>query len=116
MNMDDYQRRAAETAIYPGQDSSLGLIYAALKGAGEAGEFAEKVGKAIRDDGFMVSQSHLTEERTFALVKELGDELWYVAMKARELGYDLSSVAELNLQNLQGRASRGTLQGSGDDR
>src|SRR5688572_7118544 len=45
--LDEYQRIATQSAIYPGKGTPLGLNYVALKGAGEAGEFAEHVGKAM---------------------------------------------------------------------
>ena len=37
MNIDEYQREALKTAIYPGQGTIDGLIYVSL-GLGEAGE------------------------------------------------------------------------------
>lgn len=110
----EYENAALGTAIYPGQGSSLGLMYVALKGAGEAGEFAEHVGKAIRDDGF--GDAELTDKRRTALIKEIGDQLWYCAAKAKELGTTLAEVAAGNIEKLSSRAARGTLGGSGDDR
>jgi len=110
-----YQRLATGTAIYPGQGSPLGLIYVALKGAGEAGEFAEHVGKAMRDDGF-AGDGELTPERRALLIKEIGDELWYLAAKCNELDITLSEAALINVNKLRDRQTRGTLRGSGDDR
>ena len=119
-----YQRLATGTAIYPGQGSPLGLIYVALKGAGEAGEFAEHVGKAMRDDGFItmedvdeeITDGQLTPERRALLIKEIGDELWYLAAKCNELDTTLSEAALINVNKLRDRQTRGTLRGSGDDR
>lgn len=127
LTLDGYQRSTAETAIYPGKGTSIGLTYCALKLAGEAGEVAEKVGKAIRDDGFFngiyvdggeVQQDgvSITPDRREALKAELGDVLWYVAAAARELGYDLSDIAQGNLDKLASRKARGLLSGSGDTR
>ena len=110
-----YQRLATGTAIYPGQGSPLGLIYVALKGAGEAGEFAEHVGKAMRDDGF-AGDEILTPERRALLIKEIGDELWYLAAKCNELDVTLSEAALINVNKLRDRQTRGTLRGSGDNR
>ena len=49
MHADDYQRRAAETAIYPGRGEMLGLTYTTLGLSSEAGEVAGKVKKLLRD-------------------------------------------------------------------
>lgn len=125
--LDEYQKIATKSAIYPGQDSPFGLIYVALKGAGEAGEFAEHVGKAMRDDGLAnglyldggivqdPGQS-LLPERKELLIKEIGDQLWYLAAKCNELGISLSHAAFENLKKLADRAARGKLSGSGDNR
>ena len=113
-DLDRYQGIALKSAIYPGQGTALGLVYTALKMNGEAGEFAEHVGKAMRDDNF--SDEPLTIDRRAALLKELGDELWYIAAAAKELGATLSDVALINLEKLCDRSKRNKLQGSGDDR
>lgn len=126
--LDEYQKIATKSAIYPGQDSPFGLIYVALKGAGEAGEFAEHVGKAMRDDhlckGIEYNEfgqifgayAKLTPERKELLIKEIGDQLWYLAAKCNELGISLSYAAMENLKKLADRGVRGKLSGSGDNR
>lgn len=48
--LDNYQVYATKSAIYPGQGTPFGLMYAAL-GLAEAGEVQNKVKKAFRDDG-----------------------------------------------------------------
>lgn len=128
LTLNEYQQRAAETAIYPGKGTALGLMYCALKLNGEAGEVAENVGKAIRDDGLCelaVEQPYsydvgnfrdLEPERRTKLKKELGDALWYIAMAAQELGFSLAEIAGDNLAKLADRQARGVLQGSGDNR
>ncbi len=134
-SLNEYQEDAVATAIYPGKGACAGALYCALKLAGEAGEVAEKVGKAIRDDGFLFSEdlttprdaafnaadpwAHskwFTAERRLELIKELGDVLWYVAAMSEELGVTLGDVAATNIVKLQDRAARGVLGGSGDDR
>jgi len=104
----DYQRRSRRTAEYPRE---AWLSYPALGLAGEAGEVAEHVKKAIRDDA-----GEVTPERREAVAKELGDVLWYVAQLATELELDLDAVAAGNLEKLLSRQRRGVLSGSGDDR
>lgn len=123
-DFDYYQRAASQTAIYPGQGSVVGLVYCALKLNGEAGELAEHVGKAIRDDRLMVPADtgadvhtfNLTDERRVAIMAELGDVLWYLSQICRELGINFSDVPAGNLSKLSDRQQRGKLGGSGDTR
>jgi NTP pyrophosphatase (non-canonical NTP hydrolase) len=107
MELSEYQALSRRTAAYPraGED----MTYPALGLCGEAGEVAEKVKKAIRDDGGVLS-----DERRAALAAELGDVLWYVAQLATEADLDLDEIAEENLAKLLSRQERGVLQGSGD--
>lgn len=109
--LDSYQAAAISSAIYPGKKTIQGIVYTALKLNGEAGEIAEKVGKALRDDA-----SQITRERRTDLLLELGDVLWYVSALADELGYSLCEVANANIKKLADRTARGALQGSGDNR
>jgi len=108
MDLSEYQRLSRRTAEYPRE---AWLVYPALGLAGEAGEVAEHVKKAIRDDGGEVS-----EERRTAMAKELGDVLWYVSQLASELGLELDEIAQINLDKLLSRQRRGVLSGSGDER
>ena len=108
MELADYQRLSRRTAEYPRE---AWLTYPALGLAGEAGEVAEHVKKAIRDDG-----GELSAERRAAMTKELGDVLWYVSQLASELGLELEEVARVNLEKLLSRQRRGVLSGSGDER
>ena len=127
--LNGYQAAAQGTAIYPGRNTFLGLMYVTGKTNGEAGELAEKVFKLLRDGtskkysiahGTTINSTPISEiltiEEQQGLIKELGDILWYVAAAAQELGYSLSYVAEQNLEKLASRAKRGTLSGSGDER
>ena len=109
MRFSEYQARSRATAVYP--DAGSNLVYPALGLCGEAGETAEKVKKAIRDDG-----GTLTEERREAIAAELGDVLWYVAQLATEADLDLEEIAEANLEKLASRQRRSVLHGSGDER
>lgn len=115
--LDSYQEIAGASAFYPGKGGPTGLGYVALKLNGEAGEFAEHMGKAMRDDNYGVGgKTTLTDERRVKMIKELGDILWYVQAGARELGIPLSQVALVNLEKLCDRGERDALKGSGDDR
>ena len=128
--LDLYQRFATRSAIYPGQGTPLGLAYVALKMNGEAGEFAEHVGKAMRDDdlipigGTIGAYRHgmahvngaLTPERRTLLIKEIGDVLWYLSAACNELNITLSDAALQNLEKLCDRSERNALHGSGDER
>lgn len=109
-DFNEYQAFARTTAIHP-RRTVAALTYLALGLNGEAGEVADKIKKVIRDDN-----SILTGEVFQDLVKEIGDVLWYVARLADELGFDLSEVAQENVNKLRGRKDRGTLGGSGDNR
>lgn len=111
--LDEYGVAIETVAVYPesGTGSLLALIYCTLGLTGEAGEFAEKVKKIMRDNDGVISN----EQRT-ALVQELGDVLWYVTRAASELGESLSRVATANMEKLLDRKARGVLGGSGDTR
>ena len=111
LSFSHYQKQAATTALYPRGPENTIAPYPALGLAGEAGEVAEQVKKAIRDD-----QGLLTDQRRAALKKELGDVLWYVAALCSELDLDMADVAQTNLDKLASRKERGVLHGEGDDR
>lgn len=110
MDFNKYQELSNETAIYPGKGTIMGLAYVGL-GLGESGETQGKIKKILRDDNGIVSQ-----EKRKDIKKELGDQLWYIAQTATELGLNLNDVAEENINKLQSRKERGVLTGSGDNR
>lgn len=107
----EYQRKAADTAIYPGSGtgSAVALSYVTLGLTGEAGEIANKVKKIMRDDEGIV-----TDAKRLAIAAELGDVLWYLSQLARELGVSLADLADENLSKLAGRKLAGRLKGEGD--
>ena len=105
----DYHEKARETAIYPNLGNNL--WYPALGLSGEAGEVAEKIKKIYRDHKGVV-----TPTLRLALVKELGDVLWYVANICSELDVTLAGVAWENLRKLRSRKRRGKVSGEGDKR
>jgi|SRR5690606_28098087 NTP pyrophosphatase (non-canonical NTP hydrolase) len=112
MTLGEYQQAARTTALYP---EAVRVLYPTLKLAGEAGEVAEKLGKLMRDEGYLPG-SPLSEAQRAALAAELGDVLWYVANLAADLGLSLDEVAEGNIAKLASRKARGVIHGSGDDR
>ena len=104
LTLDQYQEHAEVFAIYP-LDNGDQYLVAGL--AGEVGEVSSIFAKHWRGDGPLTSDN---------LEAELGDVLWFVAMLADEIGCDLSTVAQGNLDKLADRAVRGKLKGSGDNR
>lgn len=126
---DVYQKTSTKSALYPGQSEPVGLMYCALMLNGEAGELAEHVGKAMRDDGFgfvrinrnslIAPIEHpypLSPERRELIIKEVGDCLWYLSAMCNELGITLAHAMLTNLRKLADRTARNTLRGSGDER
>jgi NTP pyrophosphatase (non-canonical NTP hydrolase) len=109
MDFNYYQNRARETAIYPGMGSEF--TYPALGLVGEAGEIANKLKKVIRDESGVPS-----DDVRKSVSDELGDVLWYVAQLATEMGTDLNSIAQRNVDKLASRMDRGVIAGSGDNR
>lgn len=90
--------------VYPEKHA---IVYPALGLSGESGEIAEKVKKWLRGD---------KELDKGALLKELGDPLWYITSLADDLGFTLQDVVDANVEKLTSRKDRGVLKGSGDDR
>ena len=108
MTLNEYQQHALETANYPDERR---IIYPTLGLTGEAGEVADKVKKVIRD-----CREEFTDEKRREIVKEIGDVLWYCATLARDLGYELDEVAQMNVDKLRSRMQRNIISGSGDNR
>ena len=105
----EYQQFVREMKVYP---KAYAVLYPSLGLVGEAGEIAEKVKKWLRDEGGQA----ISEERRDAILKELGDPLWYIAAVADDLGYTLQEVVDANVGKLTSRKDRGVLHGSGDNR
>ncbi len=108
MNFSDYQREARLTANYP--VIGHGIIYPALGLAGESGEVLDKIKKIFRD------HSGNVEPHKPALIKELGDVLWYVSALCDELGTNMEWVAHQNVLKLRDRQKRDVIGGDGDER
>ena len=97
MHLDEYQSLSARTL---GRDRSheQQLANAALGLTGEAGEVAELIKKHL---------FHATPLDKDALVKELGDCLWYIAAFGTVLGLSLDDIAERNIDKLRKRYPEG---------
>lgn len=113
MDFNEYQEKAKKYDFFEPENSltSPGFIEKILGLTGEAGETADKIKKIIRDKGGIASKDDKS-----AIMKELGDTLWYLATLARYLGIPLSDVAETNIEKLESRVQRGTMHGEGDNR
>jgi len=107
MDLDDYQRRAFEFAIYPYRLNNP--EYATLGLVGEAGEIANKVKKMQRD-------GKTKDDLRSDIGAEIADVLWYCGALATEFGLSLDILAQNNLNKLESRQARGVLGGSGDNR
>jgi len=106
MDINEYQQKALKTAIFP---KEYAIIYPTLGLAGEAGEVADKVKKIVRD-------RNTSDQMKRDIAAEIGDCLWYCAVLANDLGFDLAQIADSNLSKLADRQQRGVLHGSGDKR
>lgn len=116
MEINEYQKAALTTAVYP---ENYKIIYPALGMNGEAGEVADKVKKIIRDTFVMTDDKGaivLPVDKRIELAKEIGDVLWYCATMSHDLGFSLEEVAQMNIDKLASRQRRGKLSGSGDNR
>ena len=82
------------------------LIENALGLTGEAGEVSEKIKKLFRD-------KRIDDD---AVLKELGDVLFYTVALSNIFGGSLIKIIELNMEKLNDSVKNGTLQGSGDNR
>lgn len=108
MEMSEYQNLALRfNNIAPTQE----IIYPALGLAGEAGEVADKVKKAIRDNYGLFDTRTKVE-----IANEIGDVLWNCAVLANDLGFNLDNIARMNINKLHSRVERGVIGGEGDNR
>jgi NTP pyrophosphatase (non-canonical NTP hydrolase) len=101
--MDMYSQFVEDKMITKGRER---LIENALGLTGEAGEVSEKIKKLFRDN-------RIDDD---AVLKELGDVLFYTVALSNIFGGSLIKIIELNMEKLNERVKNGTLQGSGDNR
>lgn len=102
MELNEYQKAAYGTAVYPGQNTPKGVEYTLFGALGEIGEIANKYKKILR-----------SEENVYAHREELMDEamdgMWYLLAFLKELGYTLEEGGQFNLAKLAARKASGTL-------
>lgn len=127
LTFEDYQERAMTTCM----PSSENFSYMFLNLVGEVGEFASKVGKAIRKGDVSIGwneedqeadQNNLFpscsyfewKEMEKELMKEAGDILWQLSGVCSIFGWPLEQVARMNLEKLAARKAVGTIDGNGD--
>lgn len=142
LTLNDYQAKAAGTAVFP---VNFGAVYTALALLGEAAEYAEKVLEAsnnVKDDAYFALTAGVkagqkcegtkklirsgairpqltatpSAEQAAGLRSELGDIQWYVAAAAGVLDSTLGSIAQANLDKLASRKQRAVIEGNGDNR
>jgi NTP pyrophosphatase (non-canonical NTP hydrolase) len=106
VKLNTYQDKAMSTAMGQATNPETAIYYTALGLNGEAGEYAEKVKKHMRDGKALGDDA----------ANELGDTLWYLAVAANAIGYTLEEVAQMNIAKLASRAERKVLHGAGDER
>jgi len=101
--IDMYSQFVEDKMITKGRER---LIENALGLTGEAGEVSEKIKKLFRDNKIDDN----------AVLRELGDVLFYTVALSNIFGGSLIKIIELNMEKLNERVKNGTLQGSGDNR
>jgi len=104
--LEEYREFTRETSIYDPNDA---FEYTILGLCSEAGEVAGKYKKFLRDNTPW-------EDLQLAMMKELGDVLWYVDRIADEFDLNLQTIMEANVLKLQARKANNTISGSGDER
>jgi len=102
MLVDDYQEAANRTLVDKFEkgltENETMLIWNTLGLAGEAGEVADNIKKAI---------FHERKINKVQVKKELGDVLWYIAALCENLGFTMEDVASTNINKLKKRYPNG---------
>ena len=118
-DINEYKEQARKTAVYGYSDYPLAAL------GEESGEVMGKLAKFGRKNNLPLYQviecaanpctddhKKLREE----VSKEMGDVIWQWANLCHELNLNPAQVMADNIDKLQGRKERGTLEGSGDER
>lgn len=102
MNADLYQEMAARTLIdkpdFELTPDEVMLVWNGLGLAGEAGEAADEIKKAI------FHRHGINREK---IIKELGDVMWYVAAICTKMDIQLDEVMNTNINKLKERYPNG---------
>ena len=93
----EYQKLAMRTNK-PEATQEENLINGCLGLAGEAGEVCDYIKKHIYQ-GHELDYNHVAEE--------ISDCLWYAALTATAIGWDLSNIMEMNIEKLKKRYPEG---------
>ena len=118
MDLDIYQERAMTTCL----ESSRNPMYMLLMLCEEIGELQGKFSKNIRKGNIAINNNRLQNlsseefkvEFEDLVKKEIGDIMWGCAGLCSVMGWNLSEIAQMNLDKLQARKSIGTIDGNGD--
>jgi NTP pyrophosphatase (non-canonical NTP hydrolase) len=110
MQFDDYTDIVKE---FRADSATTGYLVVGM--AAEVGEVCDKFAKLIRDKK-PADFSDAPDGFNLSVAKELGDVLWFVAMLADDFGYNLDTIAQMNVEKLSSRAARNQIHGSGDNR
>lgn len=114
-----YQGLARTTAVYTWPD------YPLLALGEEVGEVFGKLAKYGRKNDIPVHMAiesvanpsnELQQKLREEVSKEMGDVIWQWVNLCHELDLNPAQVMADNIEKLQGRKERGTLEGSGDER
>ena len=114
-----YQSLARQTAVYSFPDYPLAAL------AEEVGEVMGKLAKFGRKNGMPLHTviecvadpyTHDQQKLREDVSKEMGDIIWQWVNLCYEMDLNPAQVMADNIDKLQGRKERGTLEGSGDER
>ena len=128
LNLDEYQRLVTTTTSPKDYPDEYKKLYPLLGLFGEAGEYAEKIltsvcmlinGSQINEQLKKIlrdKKGNFDQDTVMLIIKELGDQLWYIAKAAEDLGYSLNEVAIINLNKAINRQENNKVLGNGDER
>ena len=110
MNLNEYQDRAVRQGLFDRVNvAGRPIAFCALALCGEAGELANVVKKAVREEGFDDCFYILNRERpgernvSAEVLEEAGDALWYLAVLVEKCGFTLEEVARFNIEKVDKR-------------